>query len=88
MRNFIAAVSLAAFANVLAYAGETYAPPEADNTERAVPDVAQTEQTVPDVAQIEQIEETQSAASGESAPSDDENAAADEDSESPAEIDQ
>ena len=88
MRNFIAAVSLAAFANVLAYADETYAPPEADNTERAVPDVAQTEQTVPDIAQIEQTEETQSAASGDSTPPEGENAAAVEDSESPAEIDQ
>jgi hypothetical protein len=76
MRNFIAAVSLAAFANVLAYAGETYAPPEAENTERALPDLAQ----------AEQIEEAQSAASGDSTPSDDESAAADEDSESPREI--
>ena len=78
MRNFIAAVSLAAFANVLAYAGETYAPPEAENTERALPDLAQ----------AEQIEEAQSAASGDSTSSDDESAAADEDSESPREIDQ
>ena len=34
MRNFIAAVSLAAFADVLAYAGESYAPPEASNGSR------------------------------------------------------
>jgi hypothetical protein len=97
MRNFIAAVSLAAFANVLAHADESYAPPEANNTERALPDVvqsepAQIEQTSPQVSGGEEAEPAESAAAGDGAQSGDDSAASEDaaaatDSESPADLD-
>jgi hypothetical protein len=97
MKRLIVAMSLAVLAHS-AFADETGPPPEVNNTERALPDVAQTERTEQAELGPEQVdpaspdivagEETESAATGDSAQSDDETAAADEDSESPAEIDQ
>src|SRR5688500_10094990 len=95
MRNFIAALSFAAFAHALAYADESYGPPEPDNTERALPDARQgelrapREQAEPESAQVERAspevsraEETESAAAGEGTQSEGESAGAESDPES------
>lgn len=74
MKRLIA-MSLVAFAHS-AFAGATYGTSDYNNIERAVSEFAQPEQ----------IEETGSAATGGSTPSDGESAAADGDSESPADI--
>jgi hypothetical protein len=76
MRNFIVAVSLAAFANVLAHADDSYAPPEADSTERALPDVEQ-------ASGSEESESAPSAAAGDSAQPDGESTG-DEQADAPA----
>jgi hypothetical protein len=96
MKNFIAAVSVAAFAHVLAYADESYVPPEPNNTERALPEQTETSERAgldqaqgePASPEIAESENTESAAAGGDAQSDGENAAADENSETPREIDQ
>jgi hypothetical protein len=68
MRNFIAALLFAGFAQGLAYAGESHIP-EASSSESALP------------------ESTESAAAGDSAPSDDETTGEESASESPVELD-
>ena len=77
--GLIAATSFAALAHS-ALADESYGPPEVNNTERSLPEFAQPEQ----------IEDTGSAAAGDSTPSDGESAGAEVDAESTssAEIDQ
>jgi hypothetical protein len=97
MKRLIAVMSFAALAHS-AFAGENYTTPEVNNTEGSAPDVSQTdsaprEQAQLDSAQFDQasaeaVVETESAATGDSTPSDGESAAAETDSESPAEIDQ